>query len=140
MDDNKLYFAIAILVIALIFAFTYYKHTTYKSSDNNNMLEIKSTTFDKYVKNRKQNIMVEYYAPWCKFCKELVPTYEKLHNKYKQNKSVRIAKLDATKHKVPEQINSYPTIIFYPKHGQSHKYEGVRNVETMAKFIEEHKN
>jgi thiol-disulfide isomerase/thioredoxin len=53
-----------------------------------NVMVLDSTNFEETVKNN--NVLVEFYAPWCGYCKKLEPIYEKVADAYK-NKDVIIA-------------------------------------------------
>ncbi|KAL6462893.1 hypothetical protein MHYP_G00293150 [Metynnis hypsauchen] len=101
-------------------------------------------TFDDIVLDTKKDVLIEFYAPWCGHCKKLEPDYLALGKKYKNEKNLVIAKMDATANDVPHnsyQVEGFPTIYFAPSNKKQSpiKFEGgERNVESLSKFIEEH--
>jgi protein disulfide-isomerase A3 len=52
--------------------------------------------FDEEVLNNDDDVLIEFYAPWCGHCKNLVPIYDELGEKVKNEPKLRIAKIDAT--------------------------------------------
>ena len=40
------------------------------------------------------DVLIEFYAPWCGHCKKLEPIYNELAAKLKHNSKLRIAKMD----------------------------------------------
>jgi len=88
---------------------------------------------------KDKDVFVEFYAPWCGHCKRLAPEYEKVGEAFSDVDSVIIAKIDATENDTPEQIQGFPTLLFYPK-GETTavKYGGDRKQEAIIEWIKEH--
>ncbi|NXF87596.1 PDIA4 isomerase, partial [Eubucco bourcierii] len=101
-------------------------------------------TFDAIVMDPKHDVLIEFYAPWCGHCKKLEPVYTELGKKYKNEKHLVIAKMDATANDVPNdhyKVEGFPTIYFAPRDRKNTpiKFDGGdRDLEHLSKFIEEH--
>ncbi len=52
-----------------------------------------------------QDVLVEFYAPWCGHCKRLVPVYDSLGEHFKEKPTVVIAKVDATANDVSVNLS-----------------------------------
>ncbi|KAG0272988.1 protein disulfide-isomerase precursor [Linnemannia exigua] len=95
--------------------------------------------YDEVVHNKDKDVLIEYYAPWCGFCKRLEPIYDELGELYKGS-NVVIAKLDATANdlpaSVPFAVSGYPTIKF-KKAGQDNyiDYSGERTTAAFVNFL-----
>ena len=101
-------------------------------------------TFDALVaKNDEQDVMIEFYAPWCGHCKSLEPKYTALGEKVKAeltDRQVVVGKLDATANdwaKGQFEVSGYPTIFFKPAGGKPVVYNGARETEALFKYISE---
>lgn len=101
-------------------------------------------TFDDIVMDTNKDVLIEFYAPWCGHCKKLEPDYVALGKKYKGEKNLVIAKMDATANDVPNdnyKVEGFPTIYFAPRNSKQSpvKFEGGdRTVEGLSKFLEKH--
>lgn len=89
---------------------------------------------------KDDDVLLEFYAPWCGHCKALEPKYIELATELKDVKGLVIAKCDATQNEIDGiNIAGFPTIKFFPKGSTEGKeYEGEREVEGFKKYLEEH--
>lgn len=94
--------------------------------------------FDEVAKDKSKTVLVSFVAPWCGHCKQMIPIYEELGEKYKDNADVIVAKMDATANELADiKIQSFPTIKLFPKGSDEViDFQGARTVEALAKFID----
>ncbi|KAJ0178162.1 hypothetical protein K1T71_005985 [Dendrolimus kikuchii] len=96
-----------------------------------------ATNFDEVVFDNNKKVLVEFYAPWCGHCKQLVPIYDKLGEHFEKDDDVVIAKIDATANELEHtKITSFPTIKLYTKDNQVRDYNGERTLAGLTKFVE----
>ncbi|CAK9801534.1 Protein disulfide-isomerase [Anthophora quadrimaculata] len=106
--------------------------------DKNPVKVLVSTNFHEVAYDKKKNVLVEFYAPWCGHCKQLAPIYDALGEKYKDAEDLVIAKMDGTENELKDmKINNFPTIILYKKEtNEAVTYDGERTLEDLSKFID----
>ncbi|KAG9508914.1 Protein disulfide-isomerase A6-like protein [Fragariocoptes setiger] len=84
------------------------------------------------------NIMVEFYAPWCGHCKAFAPEYVKIARKLKnRNANVVVAKIDANEERAIGQqygIQGFPTLKLF-KRQQPTDYDGARSVGAVVDWL-----
>merc|ERR1712156_1007179 len=95
--------------------------------------------FHEVAMNAEKDVLVEFYAPWCGHCKQLVPIWDKLGEKYADHESIVIAKMDSTANELEEvKVQGFPTIKLFKKGtNEIVDYNGDRTVEGFSKFLEE---
>lgn len=70
--------------------------------------------FNQEVLQSEQAVVVDFWAPWCNFCRRLSPVIDRIEEKY--GKDVKIAKLNVDDNKELTQkyeVNSIPTLILF---------------------------
>lgn len=101
------------------------------------IIELNDENFKTTTENNPY-VLVEFYAPWCKYCKNFAPEYDKTANLLqKSSLNVKLAKIDAAKHtSIAKEhgIKGYPTLKLF-KNGQCEKYEGDRDAWKIAEWI-----
>lgn len=92
------------------------------------------------IKEHKDGILVEFYAPWCGHCKKLEPEYTKAAKSlYDDGSKIPLMKVDATEDKntAPAQkygVQGYPTIKWFVG-GQASDYDGPREAAGIVDWI-----
>ena len=95
--------------------------------------------FDDVVTNSKQDVFIEFYAPWCGHCKNLAPKWKELAEALADVDSITIAAMDATANDFPKsyQVSGFPTLYLKKASGELVSYNGGREVAAMKKWLKE---
>jgi len=81
------------------------------------------------------NVMILYFAPWCGYCKKLMPTWNSL--KKKMGAKVQFTEINCDDNKemcTRAGIIGYPTIRLITKDKKVINYEGDKSEEDLIKF------
>ena len=105
------------------------------------IIELTGNTFRDVVFDENLHVLVALYAPWCGYCKALMPELEDLASHFKGDDRVAIAMMDATQNEMPTgyHIQGYPTVYFAPKHNKvsPEQYDGERASNLLENFVRE---
>ena len=102
---------------------------------------LRGKSFQEIVLDGEEDVLVEFYAPWCGHCKSLDPKYTELGEKFSGVDSVIIAKMDATANEIDVDgvdVKGFPTLIFFPgnKKDKPMPYDGAREVDGFVSFLQ----
>lgn len=86
---------------------------------------------------KEPNVLVEFYAPWCGFCRKMEPAYKELAMRVAEVPGLLIARIDATRNEVDGvAIAGYPTLYLYRKGDKEPLlYAGDRSTRDMLKWL-----
>ena len=103
----------------------------------NHVRIVVAKNFEEVVMDRTKDVLIEFYAPWCKHCKELAPKYEKLGKVTRHVSTLVIAKMDSTANEVRGfKIQGFPTIKFFPANNKKGiEYSGELETEDLLRFV-----
>ncbi|TRY73095.1 hypothetical protein TCAL_00905 [Tigriopus californicus] len=101
------------------------------------VVTLTADNFTKFIKEQKLSL-VEFYAPWCKHCKQIEPEYEGAAADLKEW-GIPLAKVDGTREKeLADQygVGGWPTLKMFRK-GRVYEYNGPREKENIINFMKE---
>uniref|UniRef100_A0A6P7HAG2 Protein disulfide-isomerase A6 homolog n=1 Tax=Diabrotica virgifera virgifera TaxID=50390 RepID=A0A6P7HAG2_DIAVI len=106
-------------------------------SDYKKVIQLTPNNFEKLVLKSDEVWVVEFYAPWCGYCQDLVPEYSKTANVL--NGIAKVGAVDADKHKelaVKYTIRGFPTLkIFGADKLKPEEYNGGKTAKEIAKAV-----
>ena len=78
------------------------------------MLEMNRELFEQHTQDQSRPVLVEFWAPWCVYCRRIVPALDKIAQQYEETLTVgRVNIDDDPKLSDQEQIEVVPTLILY---------------------------
>ena len=81
-------------------------------------IEMNKEQFTQAIQGDKP-VLVEFFAPWCVYCKRIGPAYEKVAEAYGDTMTVAKVSIDDEKQLAKDEgVKSIPTLILY-KDGQA---------------------
>jgi protein disulfide-isomerase A6 len=108
------------------------------SIEQEGVVDLTPDNFDEIV-GKDKGALVEFYAPWCGHCKNLVPEYARLGAAAKSSDKVVVAKVNADAHNALGSrfgVSGFPTIKYFPAGSQTPEdYNGGRTADAFVKFL-----
>ena len=80
------------------------------------VMELDQNRFNELVNHGEKPVLVDFWAPWCVYCRRIAPAYEKIAQQYADRLLVAKVNIDD----VPdlarqERIEVIPTLVLYHK-------------------------
>ena len=121
--------------MVFIFLLFHFAISSFKSEDQVIILE--DHNFEEAL-SLYPSLLVEFYAPWCKFCQQLAPMYARAAQRLiLHDPPIHIAKTDATVHIESARkynIEGYPTLKFFSS-GVPTEYTGIKNEDGIVNWL-----
>lgn len=113
-----------------------------EDSGPSSVVTLTDSNFAAQVTNSPNDVMLEFYAPWCGHCKALKPEYEQVARALEDVSTVTVGAFDATANTVPSnfEVQGYPTLMFLKANDKKTPipYEGDRQAGAILDFIKKH--
>jgi thiol-disulfide isomerase/thioredoxin len=83
-------------------------------------------------------LFIKFHAPWCGFCKKLVPVWEELEQEFPAMlRSVDCTAEFAKPFCEEHDVNGYPTLILFKKGVRQQEYDGERDSAALSSYLRE---
>lgn len=77
-------------------------------------IDLNKELFEKYTKDENTAILVDYWAPWCVYCRRIGPGLNILAEEYKDKLIIGKLNIDDEQElAIKEQIEVIPTLVIY---------------------------
>ena len=77
-------------------------------------INLNKELFENYVQDDNKAVLVDYWAPWCVYCRRIAPAYEKIAEQF--GDQIHVGKInidDEQSLAMKEQIEVIPTLVLY---------------------------
>ena len=103
--------------------------------ENSDVIEATDATWKEEVEDFQGGALVEFYAPWCGHCKNMIPSWKAAAEQLEG--VIKMVAVDATAQKEignKYNVQGFPTIKFFPPEGEPEDYNGGRSTEAFVEF------
>ncbi|OVA18085.1 Thioredoxin [Macleaya cordata] len=120
----------------------FYKSDPIPEINDGDVKIVVGNNFDEIILDESKDVLLEIYAPWCKHCLELEPTYNKLAKHLRGIDSIVVAKMDGTTNEHARiKVDGFPTFLFFPAGNKSSEPITIDSDGTlveMYKYLKKH--
>ena len=121
----------------MVFIFLLLPFTIYSFQEEDQVIILEDHNFEQAL-STYPSLLVEFYAPWCRFCQQLAPMYSRAAQRLLLHEPpIRIAKTDATMHIESARkynVEGYPTLKFFSS-GVPTEYTGIKNEDGIVNWL-----
>ena len=103
------------------------------------LLEFSDDTFQAEVLEAAEPVLVDFWAPWCGPCKQMMPTIEDIAGQY--SGKVRVGKMNTDENQATSQaynINAIPTVLLFKGGEVVERLTGYREKAELQGLIDGH--
>lgn len=124
-------------MLVIMILYVYYKIYN-KSCGCHNIELFQPTQLREIIENIPKNRIVLYFAPWCHYCKEMLPIWKQFIGKLDESKLPiiydKVNCSDNAQTCIEEHVEGYPTVILYINNKRI-LFDGQRTVGGLMDFV-----
>lgn len=104
------------------------------------VIQVSDKNYSTVVRNDEKYSMIKFYADWCRHCKKLHPIFDEVAEKFKYKDNIQFLSINGDKggKKLSYVFNimGYPTMVLMQGDGNPVEYQGSRDADSIANFIQ----
>lgn len=103
------------------------------------VIELNSELFHQYVNEGEKPVLVDFWAPWCVYCRRIAPAYDKIGEQYSDKLVIAKMNIDENAEIAnKEHIEVIPTLVLYHKGQALGSIVAPESKAAIEEFIQEH--
>lgn len=77
-------------------------------------IHLNNELFNQYINDKNKPVLVEFWAPWCVYCRRITPAINKLAEQYEDSLVIGLINIDDEESlSNQEKIDLIPTLVIY---------------------------